>query len=77
MGALQIDGYWRILDISYQEKAFAQALALVEEKSWDWKEVPVKTSCDILEELYPRFLIHFLHVIESVCSRCPKKTAPT
>jgi len=75
MGALQIDGYWRILDISYQEKAFAQALALVEEKSWDWKEVPVKTSCDILEELYPSFVIsHCLHLYGEVLADTEEQT---
>lgn len=53
-GALQIDGFWRVLEINYQEKAFSQILALVEEESWEWKSIPLKATCDVLQELYPK-----------------------
>lgn len=56
-GALQIDGFWRVLEINYQEKAFSQILALVEEESWEWKSIPLKATCDVLQELYPKFVI--------------------
>ena len=59
LGALQIDGCWRVLDIDYQEKAFSQILALVEEKCWDWHAIPIQFTCDILEELYPSFVLEY------------------
>ncbi|XP_065646559.1 sister chromatid cohesion protein DCC1 isoform X3 [Hydra vulgaris] len=55
--ALQVDGYWRTLEINYQEKAFSQILALVEEKGWSWKEIPTEETCEILKELYPSFVL--------------------
>lgn len=55
--ALQIDGSWRILEINYQEKAFSQILALLEEKYWDWKSVPFLETCAMLGELYPEFVL--------------------
>lgn len=59
LGALQIHGNWRILDVNYQDKAFAQILALIEEKSWDWHQVPLDETCQVLEELYPDFVLEY------------------
>eukprot|EP00794_Sanderia_malayensis_P004537 gene4537-5134_t len=53
IGAFEIKGYWRLLDIAYKEKAFAQILKLLDEESWKYWEIPLHTTCDILEELYP------------------------
>jgi len=63
LGAIKIDGNWRCLDLSYQEKAFAQVLAVVEEKCWTCDLIPLSECCDVLDELYPRFIIeHCLQV---------------
>lgn len=63
LGALQIAGNWRILELGYQEKCFAQILALVEEQCWSCDEVPLTECCDVLAELYPRFALeHCLRV---------------
>jgi len=59
LGALQIDGYWRVLDMDYKEKAFSQILALVEEKCWDWHKIPLQFTCDTLEVLYPSFVLEY------------------
>jgi len=59
LGALQIDGCWRVLDTNYREKAFSQILALIEEKSWEWCRVPLQHTCDMLQELYPDFVMEY------------------
>jgi len=59
LGAFQHNGYWLILEITYQEKVFSQILALLEEKSWNWTHVPIQDTIDVLEELYPRFVLEY------------------
>ena len=54
LGALDIDGYWRVLDTNFQEKAFSQILALMEENSWGTDSIPLEDTCQVLQELYPR-----------------------
>ena len=54
LGALDIDGYWRVLDTNVQEKAFSQILALMEENSWGTDSIPLEDTCQVLQELYPR-----------------------
>ena len=54
LGALDIDGYWRVLDSNFQEKAFSQILALMEENSWGTDSIPLEDTCQVLQELYPR-----------------------
>ena len=54
LGALDIDGYWRVLDTNFQEKAFSQILALVEENSWETDSIPLEDTCQVLQQLYPR-----------------------
>ena len=57
LGAIQLENQWIMLEINYQEKAFSQILALVEEKCWSWKEIPLNETCDMLSELYPSFVL--------------------
>lgn len=57
LGAIQHENHWIMLEINYQEKAFSQILALVEEKCWSWKKIPLNETCDMLNELYPSFVL--------------------
>jgi len=57
LGAIELNGYWILLDINYQEKAFSQILALMEEKCWSWNEIPLNDTCEVLSELYPVFVL--------------------
>ena len=57
LGAIQLEDQWVMLEINYQEKAFSQILALVEEKCWSWQEIPLQETCDMLDELYPSFVL--------------------
>jgi len=59
LGAFEIEGFWRVLDTNYKEKAFSQILALIEEKSWDWHTVPIQCTCDMLHDLYPGFVLEY------------------
>ena len=43
-----------MLDVSYKEKAFSQILKLLDEEGWEFEEIPLVRTCEILEELYPR-----------------------
>ncbi|EDV23211.1 uncharacterized protein TRIADDRAFT_58261 [Trichoplax adhaerens] len=58
MNACNIDGYWRILDESYKEQVFQCIINLVEEKDWNFHNFSLGECCDILEELYPRYIIN-------------------
>ncbi|CAB4032442.1 Sister chromatid cohesion DCC1, partial [Paramuricea clavata] len=55
--ALEMNGYWRILETEYCEKVVVAILNLMEENSWSYDRVPMKETCDVLEELEPRFVI--------------------
>eukprot|EP00112_Aurelia_sp_Birch-Aquarium-sp1_P003692 Seg1415.12 transcript_id=Seg1415.12/GoldUCD/mRNA.D3Y31 product="Sister chromatid cohesion protein DCC1" protein_id=Seg1415.12/GoldUCD/D3Y31 len=57
IGAFHLQGFWRVLDISYKEKAFSQVLKLLDEEGWSFEEVPLERASEILEELYPRDVI--------------------
>ncbi|XP_028417058.1 sister chromatid cohesion protein DCC1-like [Dendronephthya gigantea] len=63
MEALEINGYWRILETEYREKVVVAILNLLDENSWSYDRVPMKETCDVLEELEPRFVI-------SHCLKC-------
>ena len=47
-------GYWRILETEYCEKVVVAILNLLDENSWSYDRVPIKETCDVLEELEPR-----------------------
>ncbi|XP_065061960.1 sister chromatid cohesion protein DCC1-like isoform X2 [Rhopilema esculentum] len=57
IGAFSFNGYWRLLDVSYKEKAFSQILKLLDEEGWEFEEIPLVRTCEILEELYPREIL--------------------
>ncbi|KXJ21192.1 Sister chromatid cohesion protein DCC1 [Exaiptasia diaphana] len=57
IGALQMDGFWRLLDVEYEEKVVISILTLLEEKDWSWRNIPSEECCDVLEELEPREII--------------------
>jgi len=57
LGAIYLDNQWLLLEINYQEKAFSQILALMEEKCWSWKEIPLPETVEMLNELYPEFVL--------------------
>eukprot|EP00111_Clytia_hemisphaerica_P007823 TCONS_00022755-protein len=57
LGAIYVDNQWLLLEINYQEKAFSQILALMEEKCWSWKEIPFPETVQMLNELYPEFVL--------------------
>jgi len=57
LGAIYVDNQWLLLEINYQEKAFSQILALMEEKCWSWKEIPFPETVEMLNELYPEFVL--------------------
>jgi len=57
LGAIYVDNQWLLLEINYQEKAFSQILALMEEKCWSWKEIPLPETVEMLNELYPEFVL--------------------
>ena len=67
--ALEIDGYWRILETEYAEKVVVAILNLLDGNSWSYDRVPIKETCDLLEELEPRFVIaHCLQCYGEVVS---------
>ncbi|KAJ7373842.1 Sister chromatid cohesion protein DCC1 [Desmophyllum pertusum] len=57
IGALEIDGCWRLLDADYKERVVVGILTLLEEKDWSYEAVPMIECCDILEELEPRNIL--------------------
>ncbi|XP_022802087.1 sister chromatid cohesion protein DCC1-like [Stylophora pistillata] len=69
IGAIKINGYWRLLDADYKEKVVVRILTLLEEMDWSYKAVPMKECCDILEELEPRIILeHCLNCYGEVTS---------
>jgi len=70
--ALEIDGYWRLLDTDYKEKVVVRILTLLEEMDWNYEAVPMKECCDILEELEPRNILeHCLNCYGEVIDMNP------
>ncbi|XP_046856885.1 sister chromatid cohesion protein DCC1-like isoform X2 [Xenia sp. Carnegie-2017] len=57
LDALQIDGNWRIFEAEYRERIVNSIVNLLDENSWSYDRVPIKETCNVLEELYPRFVI--------------------
>ena len=47
-------GYWRILETEYAERVVVAILNLLDGNSWSYDRVPMKETCDLLEELEPR-----------------------
>ena len=51
---LLVTGYWRLLDFDFLTQVLSHILQLAEEEDWLYTGVPVKSCCDVLEELYLR-----------------------
>ncbi len=41
-------------DCDFLGKVLQSIQDLIDEQSWSYDQVPIKTCCDILEDLYPR-----------------------
>ena len=50
-------GHWRLLDFDFMGKVLEQIVAVKDEHGWEMDSIPVGRTCDILEDLYPRFVI--------------------
>ncbi|KAF1742509.1 hypothetical protein MXB_3219, partial [Myxobolus squamalis] len=55
--AIIIDGFWRVIDDFYISKCVVQILNLIDEKSWDLKSIPIPLLYQVLECLFPSFVI--------------------
>lgn len=61
--ALQIEGYWRLLEFDFLTQVLSHILQLTEEEDWLFAGVPVKSCCDVLGELYLRCVVeHVLRI---------------
>ena len=58
--ALEIDGYWRILEGSFRDSVLLQILNLIEEKDWDWAAFPRVECVNILTPLFPKFVLEYI-----------------
>ena len=47
-------GYWRILEYVYENTVLTHILNLIEENSWNFKEVPVDETMEVLQSLEPK-----------------------
>jgi len=56
MGAIELNGFWRLIEHDYQTTAMSRLLTLLEEKEWSWEKVPLIEACNTLAELQPQFV---------------------
>jgi len=64
LNALEIDGYWRLLDSDYFNSVLGHVLNLIDENSWPLDAVPVEEVLAVLKELEPEEVI--LNVLETI-----------
>ncbi|KAK7490469.1 hypothetical protein BaRGS_00018255 [Batillaria attramentaria] len=60
--ALELQGYWRMLDFDYLSTVMSHIVQLAEEGDWLQTGVPLADCLAVLEELFPREVIK--HVVE-------------
>ncbi|XP_063681104.1 sister chromatid cohesion protein DCC1-like [Bolinopsis microptera] len=56
LGAIEMNGYWRVVEHEYKTSAVSRILTLLEEMNWSWEKVPLIQSCHTLADLQPRFV---------------------
>ena len=64
LNALEIDGYWRLLDPDYFNSVLGHVLNLIDENSWPLDAVPVEEVLGVLKDLEPEEVI--LNVLETI-----------
>lgn len=57
LNAVEIGGYWRLLDTDYFHSVLNHVLGLIDENSWPLDQIPVEEVIDILKELEPEEVI--------------------
>ncbi|EDO31491.1 predicted protein [Nematostella vectensis] len=71
LGALEINGHWRLLEKDYEERATMRILTYLEEMAWDYQRVPLDECCDGLKELQPSFVTEYcLRHYGKLCDGC-------
>ena len=41
MGAIELNGFWRLIEHDYRTTAMSRLLTLLEEKEWSWEKVNI------------------------------------
>ncbi|XP_072045303.1 sister chromatid cohesion protein DCC1-like isoform X2 [Amphiura filiformis] len=52
-----INSYWRVLEYNYENQVLSHIVNLVEENSWNYKEIPLNETLEVLQSLEPRIIL--------------------